>query len=136
MPAESLAILRQKIRQVRDALLAAVRRAGLPDDCLNQLYFADSTTEAFSDGFRLPENEAKRFSAKLKSSLHGQPAFPTARCTPNIEASTSAKPASDFASMPWPRNSQPSTKAQTGLSNPSDDTAAGGSLAMPSNHST
>ena len=50
MPAESLAILRQKIRQVRDALLAAVRRAGLPDDCLNWLYFADSTTEAFSDG--------------------------------------------------------------------------------------
>ena len=50
MSAESLAILRQKIRQVRDALLAAVRRAGLPDDCLNQLYFADSTTEAFSDG--------------------------------------------------------------------------------------
>lgn len=35
MPAESLAILRQKIRQVRDALLAAVRRAGLSDDCLN-----------------------------------------------------------------------------------------------------
>ena len=50
MPAKSLVILRQKIRQVRDALLAAVRRAGLPDDCLNWLYFADSTTEAFSDG--------------------------------------------------------------------------------------
>lgn len=50
MSAESLAILRQKIRQIRDALLAAVRRAGLPDDCLNWLYFADSTTEAFSDG--------------------------------------------------------------------------------------
>ena len=30
MPAESLAILRQKIRQVRDALLAAVRRALQP----------------------------------------------------------------------------------------------------------
>ena len=50
MPAKSLVILRQKIRQIRDALLAAVRGAGLPDDCLNWLYFADSTTEAFSDG--------------------------------------------------------------------------------------
>ena len=53
MSAESLAILRQKIRQVRDALLAAVRRAGLPDNCLNWLYFADSTTEAFSDGITI-----------------------------------------------------------------------------------
>ena len=50
MSTESLAILRQKIRQVCDTLLAAVRRAWLPDDCLNWLYFADSTTEAFSDG--------------------------------------------------------------------------------------
>ena len=30
-----------------------MRRAGLPDNCLNWLYFADSTTEAFSDGITI-----------------------------------------------------------------------------------
>ncbi|MBH5329812.1 hypothetical protein H9Q10_09040 [Eikenella sp. S3360] len=50
MPSDPLATLRQKICQVCDGLLAAVRLAGLPDDSLSWLYFADSTTEAFPDG--------------------------------------------------------------------------------------
>ena len=62
---------------------------------------------------------------KCRLLLCFQAAFPTARCTPKIEASTDANPVSDFASMPWPRNSQPNINAETGLSNPSDETAAG-----------
>ncbi len=50
MPSQALATFRQKVHQARDELLAAVRRAGLPDNSLAWLYFADSTTEAFPDG--------------------------------------------------------------------------------------
>jgi len=62
--------------------------------------------------------------------------FITARCTPKIDTNTNANPASDFASIPCPKNSQPKTNAETGLSNPSDETAAGESLAIPLKNNT
>lgn len=60
----------------------------------------------------------------------------TARCTPNIDTNTNANPASDFASIPCPKNSQPKINAETGLSNPNDETAAGESLAIPLKNNT
>ena len=60
----------------------------------------------------------------------------TARCTPKIDTNTIANPTNDFASIPCPKNSQPSTNAEAGLSNPSDETAAGESLAIPLKNNT
>ena len=60
----------------------------------------------------------------------------TARCTPNIDTNTNENPANDFASIPCPKNNQPKTNAETGLSNPSDETTAGESLAIPLKNNT